>query len=306
MLSCLAMVPLSGCGRADGDQQILRVAGQRGGTRAMMTAAGELDHLPYKVEWSEFPSAPPQIEAISAGAVDVGAASANAFLFAYGSNPELRAVQALSGGDNQQVAAVVVPNGSSIRTGRDLRGKRIGTTRGTAGHSVLLQALEQAGLKPEDVKISFLTPSEGLTAFRNGDLDALAIWIPYLAMAVLHQKARVLTYANTGNTAYMFQISTKSSLKAKRDLIADFTRRYGRAQSWANKHSREWAQILVRETNVPPDVAAYTAERLRWTPVPIDDKVIETQKITVRRFHITGRNGQGIDLAAGFDAVESR
>src|SRR3546814_2098228 len=39
----------------------------------------------------------------------------------------------------------------------------------------------QSGMKPSDVRISFVAPTEAVAAFASGDLDALAIWVPYLA-----------------------------------------------------------------------------------------------------------------------------
>jgi len=58
---------------APGDARpVLKVGSQRGGAKSMMTAAGVLDDLPYRIEWSEFPAAQSLLEAIGAGAVDVG------------------------------------------------------------------------------------------------------------------------------------------------------------------------------------------------------------------------------------------
>lgn len=50
----------------------LTVGDQRGGSQAMLTAAGLLDDVPYSLEWSTFTSGPPLLEAVSAGAVDIG------------------------------------------------------------------------------------------------------------------------------------------------------------------------------------------------------------------------------------------
>ena len=41
---------------AAGGGKVLKVASQRGGTKALMLAAGALTGVPYKVEWSEFPA----------------------------------------------------------------------------------------------------------------------------------------------------------------------------------------------------------------------------------------------------------
>ncbi|KER36975.1 ABC transporter substrate-binding protein [Sphingobium indicum] len=297
-----AAASLAGCGGKQPEAaQVLRVGNQRGGTHALMLAAGQLKDMPYKIEWAEFPNAQPLIEAIATNALDLGLVGGPSFLFAYKNDQRLRAIQALSGGTKQEVAGVLVHKNASFANMQDLRGKAIGTTRGSVGHSLLLQALRQSGMKPSDVRISFVAPTEAVAAFASGDLDALAIWVPYLATAVLRHDARVLTYAHRGTSSYLFQVTSESSIKDKRALLEDFSRRYGRAQSWANSHPRQWGEILAKETGLPLDVANYTAEHMRWWPVPIDAQVIESQRVAARDFG-TGGPAQNFDIARGFDA----
>ena len=44
----------------------LNVGDQKGGSEAVLRAAGELDDLDYKIRWSTFTSGPPLLEAINA------------------------------------------------------------------------------------------------------------------------------------------------------------------------------------------------------------------------------------------------
>ncbi|HEX7948420.1 MAG TPA: aliphatic sulfonate ABC transporter substrate-binding protein, partial [Phenylobacterium sp.] len=73
---------------------LLKIGSQKGGTKALMLASGALVGAPYKVEWSEFAAAQPLLEAIAAGAVDVGAVGDAPFLFAFASGTPIKAVQA--------------------------------------------------------------------------------------------------------------------------------------------------------------------------------------------------------------------
>jgi len=302
VLALVSTAALSGCGGQPSDAtQILRVGNQRGGTHALMQAAGELKDVPYKIEWAEFPNAQPLIEAITADALDLGAVGGPSFLFAYSNDPRLRAIQALSGGTKQEVVGIVVHKKAPFANMQDLRGKSIGTTRGSAGHSLLLQALRQNGMTTSDVRISFVAPTEAIAAFASGDLDALAIWVPYLATALLHHDGRVLTYAHSTTPSYMFQVTSEASIKDKRALLEDFSQRYGRAQAWANSHPRQWGEILAKETGLPGDVAAYTAAHMRWSPVPIDASVIESQRVAKGDFGAK-ESSPNADIARGFDA----
>ena len=52
---------------------VLKIASQKGGTRALMEVSHALEGAGYKVEWSEFPSAQTLLEALAAGSVDAWA-----------------------------------------------------------------------------------------------------------------------------------------------------------------------------------------------------------------------------------------
>ncbi len=62
----LILVALLALGPARAEE-VLRMGDQRGNARALMEAAGVLDGLPYRLEWSEFPAAAPLLEALNAG-----------------------------------------------------------------------------------------------------------------------------------------------------------------------------------------------------------------------------------------------
>ena len=75
-------------------ETILKVGDQRGGSRALMDAAGVLKDLPYKIEWSEFPAAAPLLEALNAEAIDTGIVGDAPFTFAVASGAPIRAILA--------------------------------------------------------------------------------------------------------------------------------------------------------------------------------------------------------------------
>jgi sulfonate transport system substrate-binding protein len=51
----------------------LHIGDQAGtGAQVLLTAAGLIGRLPFKVAWSDFTSGPPMLQAMGAGAIDVG------------------------------------------------------------------------------------------------------------------------------------------------------------------------------------------------------------------------------------------
>lgn len=71
----------------------------------------------------------------------------------------------------------------------DLRGKRIGTFFGSAGHFYLNQYLKLHGLPPKDVSIVNLRPQEMVTALAQGSIDAFN-WDWWAADAAARQEGK--------------------------------------------------------------------------------------------------------------------
>lgn len=63
---------------------------------------------------------------------------------------------------------------------KDLKGKKISTTRGTTAHVFLDRALRANGLTPDkDVEIINQRMSEAVTSFISGAVPAVALWVPF-------------------------------------------------------------------------------------------------------------------------------
>src|SRR4051812_6987657 len=76
------------------DAIVLRVGDQKGGNRSLLEISGYAKDLPYKIEWSEFPAAAPILEALNAGALDVGYTGDLSFLSVYAAGAPIKAIAA--------------------------------------------------------------------------------------------------------------------------------------------------------------------------------------------------------------------
>lgn len=295
-----ATVLLAGCGAGGGGgQAALKVGSQRGGTKAILVASGALEGVPYKIEWSEFAAAQPLLEAVGAGAVDLGEAGDAPFLFAYAGGSKIKAVQAgRSGGSS---TALLVRKGAPFRTVADLRGKKIATGRGSIGHYLLLKLLEEAGLKPTDVQIVFLSPGDSKAAFSSGAIDGWVTWGSYVALAKLHDDATILADGDGRLSGYGFEAASEAAIAGKRPQMEDFLRRLGKARRWAADHPQEYAEALSKETGLQPDVALYTVRQYRIAPSAIDDAVVAEASAVLDRFRASGAVTSTRDPAGAFD-----
>lgn len=281
---------LAGCGAKGGDgaANILNVGSQKGGTKSLMIASGALNGAPYKVSWSEFPAAQTLLEAIGSGAVDTGLAGDAPFQFAYQSGSPVRAIGAMTSPDRPaETLAIVVPKGSTARGIADLKGKTITTTRGSIGHYLALRALSQAGLPADAVRFVFLAPGDAKAAFDSGSVDAWAIWVPYLTVA-LREHGRVIVDSKDFPKTYGFDVASDKAIATKRTMLVDFIRREGVALAWAQSHKPEYAATLAKETGLPLDIATITADKNGRLSVPITKDVVLAQREVAEQFAKSG------------------
>jgi sulfonate transport system substrate-binding protein len=285
-LVLLALAACSGAPRAGGPVDLssvtLRVGDQAGIQQALLRASGALDGAPYQISWGEFPAAAPLLEALRAGALDIGVAGDAPTLNALAATPDITVVAA-NRSPKYGGLAIVVPAGSPIKTVADLRGRTVSpTTQGSIGHYLLLRALGEAGMSGSDVKITFLQPADAVAALRSGAIDAWSTWDPYTAVAQSEQGDRVLRDASGLASGLSFLDANNKSLAnaSTRAAMADFVRRYNGALRWAQAHPDENNRVYTQLTQRSPSVAALVAQRSLRDPTPLSPPVVaELQQV---------------------------
>ena len=140
----------------------------------------QLDDLPYKLEMSAFPSGAPVLEALNAGALDIGFTGDIPFLFVYAAGAPLKAVGAWH--FNPATVALVVG-----RTRRSVRWPASGQAHCRQSRRLGHFLGRVASRRPRTAgrKLSFLGPVDGRAALVRGSVDAWVPWEPYTSSAVL-------------------------------------------------------------------------------------------------------------------------
>ncbi|MEU9860222.1 ABC transporter substrate-binding protein [Streptomyces sp. NPDC047971] len=281
LLASACSSPSSAATDTDGKGSlVLNVGDQKGGSEAVLRAAGELDDLPYRITWSTFTSGPPLLEAINAKAVDTGAVGNTPPVFAAGADSKITVVAATHGDPAGE--AILVAKDSPLRRTEDLKGRTVAVAQGSSAHYQLIASLRKAGLSLSDIKVSLLQPADALAAFTSGKVDAWAVWDPYTSQVLASGKARVLTDGRGVVNGLGFQIASPSALadKEKAAAIGDYIERLRRAQDWVHKHPDAWAKVWAKETGLPYEVALAAVKRSNGTriPVAIDKDAIASEQ----------------------------
>ncbi|MCW2898830.1 MAG: aliphatic sulfonates family transporter, periplasmic ligand-binding protein [Streptosporangiaceae bacterium] len=289
-------------GSPDQTKVTLRVGDQKGSSvKSLLAAAGLLKGIKYKISWSLFPSGPPILEGINAGAVDFGSVGNTPPVFAAAARSNIAIVAATEVRLDGQ--AIVVPNNSPLRTPAELRGKKIAVARGSSGNAQLLGVLKKNGLGLTDVQPQYLQPADALTALASGKVDAWATWEPYTAQAEAEANARILADGNGYVNGYGFQVTSRKTLgdKGRVAALKDFLSRYRRAVLWTNGHQKQWAAVWAKDTGMPLPVAE-TAVRRRLTKiVKIDDTVITSEQQLADAFTGARLLPGKVEIAGYFD-----
>lgn len=258
---------------------VLVIARQQGTIEKRFAAGG------VSVKWIEFTSGPPLLEAISNGAADFGAVGDSPPIFAQAANANIvyAAASPISNGQG-----ILVPPGSSIRTIADLKGRRVGFTKGSSAHNIVVQTLEKAGLTYEDITPVYLTPPDAGPAFANGSIDAWAVWDPYFAIGERKQNARILINAYEVAKTNAFFIANRDFASKQPGPLREVIAGLAVAASWAESNRDAVAKSLHEITGVPLDIQALAASRASFAIGPVTNGIIETQQGVADRFHKLG------------------
>lgn len=254
-------------------ETVLRVGDQVGAERARLEAAGLLDDLPYRIEWSVYPAAVNLHEALKAGAIDVGSSADSPAVSAIAGGSNVRIVAAFNNGG--QGTSIIVPKDSDVETVADLRGRTISpTTRGSVSHYLVLGALKQAGIDPSEVTLAFLAPTDASAAFQAGSIDAWGTWGIYTARTTGVLGARKLIDGAGINSGYSVYAATDAALAdpARRAAIADYADRMEQAYAWSRDNREDFLDFYAGFTKQDRDVVTpMFEEQTSYTRRPIDD-----------------------------------
>jgi sulfonate transport system substrate-binding protein len=258
----------------------LDVGDQKGGSEAILRAAGELDNLDYKIKWSTFSSGPPLLEAVNAKAVDIGGVGNTPPVFAAGADSKITVVAAWHG--TSKGDAILVPNDSKLTAPEQLKGRSVAVAQGSSANYQLVASLKKAGLGLDDVKVKYLQPADALAAFTSGKVDAWAVWDPYTSQILQAKQGRVLTTGDGVTNGLTFQVAAPSALqdKKKAAAIKDYLDRLRRAYKWVYSHESDWAKVWAKETGLPEDVALAAVKRTYTTrvEVAVDQQLIASEQ----------------------------
>jgi sulfonate transport system substrate-binding protein len=254
-LTCLALIAAFAMvlgivlAKAEDKPDVIRIGFQKSSTLiAVLKTKGELEKglekLGVKVQWSEFTSGLPLLEALNVGGIDLTADVADTVpVFAQAAGAKL--VYVAQEAPSPTAQAIVVPANSPVTSVADLKGKKVGFAKAAGVHYLLIKSLERAGLKFSDIQPAYLAPADGRAAFERGSIDAWVIWDPFLAAVERQANARVLSDGTNVAQYQRYYLASEAFSKARPDVLALVYDQLQATGKWVKDNPGQAAELLA-------------------------------------------------------------
>lgn len=216
-----------------------------------------------KIQFQSFSYGAPENEAMASGALQIASAGMGPAVVAAARLPAT-----LVGINILEQTAIIVPSDSPIKSVADLKGKTVAYPgEGSQQYPLLLKALADAGLKPDDITLYKSTGPDIAILVENKKVDAGITWDPSISVGLASGKCRVLVKAEKimpiknghyiGNGIY----ARDDFLASHGEVVQDLVTANVQAIAFIVKHPTEAAKMWSKAINLPEDVINYSLSK---------------------------------------------
>lgn len=166
-----------------------------------------------------------------------------------------RSPRAIASIARSELIGIVARQDRGIKEVTDLRGKRVGTTRGTIADFFLGRFLEIHGLSMSDVTLVDLrTPGSWVEAVAEGDVDAVATAEPFAGSARDRLGENAVAWsAQSSQPLYALAISTDEWLEGHREATGRFLEALAQAEEYAVRNPAQARAIVQKSLGLAPE-----------------------------------------------------
>jgi sulfonate transport system substrate-binding protein len=285
---------------ASAADHVIRIGYQKYGNFILLKGTGELEKKlapkGYTVEWTEFPSGPPLLEAVNAGAIAIGQTGEAPPIFAQAAAADF--VYIAHEPPAPKGEAILVPKDSQITSVAELKGKKVALNKGANVHYLLIKLLEKSGVKYSDITPVFLAPADARAAFETGAVDAWVIWDPYQASAEVTLAARTLADGTGVVPNNQFYLASKAFAEANPQIVDAVIDAVVATDRWAEGNSAAVAAQLSAGIGIPAPVLEIALKRQTYGIKPLDDATVAQQQSIADTFYALGLLPKPVQVSA--------
>lgn len=260
--------------------RVVRIGHQKLDPFTLVKARGglekRLEPMGVTVEWTEFQSPTPMMEAMNVGSVDAGRTGDTAPIVAQAAGVPF--VYFASSPTKDHSSAILVRGDSPIKTIADLRGQKIAYVKGASSHHLLFRVLQSAGLGPDDVELVDLSHADARTALEQGQVAAWSTVDPFYAASEKQFNARPLRDNNGLTPNRDFFLATRSYAEKNADVLKAIQAEVASTNTWAAAHQKEVAQILSPLLGIDQPIVEYSIARRDFGIISFTDQITQEQQ----------------------------
>lgn len=220
--------------------------------------------LGVKVKIVKFDSGKDVNTALAAGSIDVSELGSNPTALGIGNglNYDVIYIGDIIG----SAESLVVKNNANVNSVSQLKGKKIAVPFASTSHYSLLNALKQAGLTEQDVKLLDLEPNDIHAAWKRGDIDAAYVWYPVLNNLV--KDGKILTgsdkLAKQGIVTADLVVARRDFAKSNKNLVVRYIKALNQANRLDQENKAQSIKDIAEVLNISESDAKFQRNGFEW------------------------------------------
>ena len=208
----------------------------------------ELKKVGFRLKWQPFGLGPMVSEAFAADHMDMGVMGDFPAFVGRSAGIDYRIVSVASAAP--RALALVVEKKSAFSEVKDLKGKKVATTKGAYGQKLLALLLEKNNLSMSDIQFVHMTMDDLSTALLRGDIDAGVMWDPLITRLEEAGEIRILADGTGVYEAYAVLMASGKMLEKNPEAVDAVLKAYQRGREYLAKNPVESISMLMEEIKI--------------------------------------------------------
>jgi NitT/TauT family transport system substrate-binding protein len=242
-----------------------------------------------EIQQSEGPAPAPIMAQVTSGQLDVGFTTIPALIAAVSGGAPLQAISAFDGvidPDNPQ-GAILVKEGSGIKSPKDLEGKKVGVVALQSELDVLLhEVVRRDGGDQEKVQSVQVPFPEMLAALKADRVDAVVDVEPFLTLAEEEGGYEAISFPEVEvvpNRAVTAFVASKDFIADNPEVIEKFKAAMNESLEYADSHPEEAQQTMTEVGDIEPDLLKKINLGVIFDPT-LDEESIDVFRTLMQEF----------------------
>lgn len=239
-----------------------------------------------KPEYIRFDAGVPMLAAIEAGNIDVAVIGPPPTLLGIETGVPFKVVYISD--DSGGTEGLVVQPG--INSFPELKGKKIGVSRGSSADYGLLKTLEKYNMTSADINVVDMQASAMVPAWINKEVDAIYVWEPFVQQLVDLGGSKILSDADVGANGALVWVARDDFIRDSPDTLEAFIEALDVSTRKMRDEGKDLAvKAMMRLMNLTTEQSAAIYEGARY--LTLEDQFNPSDPLSMAPEAIKNGNG---------------